>query len=62
VADTVSEKESEKSIQKGTNDIFVEVNEKISAVFNMSGFAIYIKINGMMMIKNYIHERVNLRV
>jgi hypothetical protein len=58
----VSEQESNKSIQKNTNDIFAEVNEKINAVFNISGFAIYIKISGMVLLKNYIHNRVNLRL
>lgn len=58
----MSEKESDKSIQKATNDVFVEVHEKLSAVFNVSGFAIYIKINGMILIKDYIHNRLNLRL
>lgn len=31
-------------------------------MFNVSGFAIYIKINGMILIKNYIHSRLNLRL
>lgn len=62
VADTVSEKDSEKSIQQNTNDIFVEINEKINAVFNITGFAIYIKISGMILVKNYIHNRMNLRL
>lgn len=62
IADSVSEKESQRSVQTNSNDIFMEVNEKISAVFNMSGFAIYIKISGMLLIKNYIHNRLNLRV
>lgn len=61
LAESISEKDSDKSIQKNTNDIFVEVNEKVSAVFNLSGFAIYIKISGMVLVKNYIHNRVNLR-
>lgn len=42
--------------------MFVEILEKLSAVFNVSGFAIYIKINGMILIKNYIHNRLNLRL
>lgn len=42
--------------------MFVEIQEKISAVFNISGFAIYIKISGIMIVKNYIHKRLNLRV
>jgi len=62
IADSVSEGESNKSIQKNTNDIFAEVNEKVNAVFNLSGFAIYIKINGMLLIKNYVHNRINLRM
>lgn len=61
-ADSVSEKESLKSIQNDTNDIFLEIQEKVSAVFNAQGFAIYIKISGMLIVKNYIHNRVNLRV
>lgn len=60
--DSISERDSEKSIQKDTNDVFVEVQEKINAVFNVSGFAIYIKISGMIIIKNYIHQRLNLRI
>jgi len=31
-------------------------------VFNISGFAIYIKINGMILVKNYVHNRLNLRL
>lgn len=62
ISDSVSEGDSNKSIQKNTNDIFAEVNEKVSAVFNLSGFAIYIKINGMLLIKNYVHNRINLRM
>ena len=62
LSDTITEKDSEKSIQKNQNDIFVEINEKLSAVFNISGFAIYIKINGMILIKNYVHNRLNLRL
>lgn len=58
----MSEKDSEKSIQTNTNDVFVEIQEKLSAVFNLSGFAIYIKISGMIIIKNYIHNRLNLRI
>lgn len=62
LADSVSEKESFKSVQNNTNDIFVEINEKVSAVFNVNGFAIYIKISGMALVKNYLHNRVNLRI
>ena len=40
----------------------MEINEKLSAVFNISGFAIYIKINGMILVKNYVHNRLNLRL
>lgn len=61
-SDSITEKESLKSIQSDTNDIFLEIQEKVSAVFNLQGFAIYIKIAGMFLIKNYIHSRVNLRV
>eukprot|EP00347_Sterkiella_histriomuscorum_P011909 403370632 len=62
LTDSISEKDSEKSIQKHSNDVFVEIQEKLSAVFNVSGFAIYIKINGMVLIKNYLHSRLNLRL
>ena len=31
-------------------------------MFNVSGFAIYIKISGMILIKNYIHNRLNLKI
>ena len=61
-SDSISEKDSIKSIQNDTNDIFMELQEKVSAVFNAQGFAIYIKISGMVLVKNYIHNRVNLRV
>jgi hypothetical protein len=40
----------------------VEILEKINAVFNVSGFAFYIKISGMIIIKNYLHSRLNLRI
>lgn len=62
ITDSISEKESEKSIQQNTNDVFVEINEKLNAVFNVSGFAIYIKVSGMLLIKNYVHNRINLRL
>lgn len=62
LTDSVSEKESQKSVQKDTNDVFVEIQEKINAVFNVSGFAIYIKISGMILIRNYLHHRLNLRI
>ena len=62
LSDSITEKESVKSIQKNTNDIFAEIQEKLSAVFNVNGFAIYIKINGMLLIKNYVHNRLNLRI
>lgn len=42
--------------------MFAEINEKVNAVFNISGFAIYIKVSGMLLIKNYIHNRINMRV
>ena len=62
LTDSVSEQASNKSIVNATNDVFVEVLEKISAVFNMNGFAIFIKIQGIIMIKNYIPYRINMRV
>lgn len=62
LTDSVSEKDSDRSIQKGDNDVFVEVQEKLSSLFNQNGFAIYIKITGMILIKNYLHNRVNLRI
>jgi hypothetical protein len=40
----------------------VEINEKVNAVFNVSGFAIYIKVSGMLLIKNYVHNHINLRL
>jgi hypothetical protein len=40
----------------------VEINEKVNAVFNVSGFAIYIKVSGMVLVKNYVHNRINLRL
>ena len=54
LTDSVSEKESEKSIVKCSHDKFVEINEKISAQFTANGFAIHIKINGLIYVKNYI--------
>ena len=51
LTDSVSEKESEKSIVKCSHDMFVEINEKISAQFTSTGFAIHIKVNGMSMSK-----------
>lgn len=62
LTDSVSEKDSEKSIVKMSHDIFVEINEKISAQFTSNGFAIHIKINGIISVKNYIAARTNLRV
>jgi hypothetical protein len=34
--------------------MFVEINEKISAQFTSNGFAIHIKVNGLVYVKNYI--------
>lgn len=62
LTDSVSEKDSDKSIVKMSHDIFVEINEKISAQFTSNGFAIHIKINGIISVKNYIATRTNLRV
>lgn len=62
LTDSVSEKDSEKSIVKMSHDIFVEINEKISAQFTSNGFAIHIKINGIISVKNYIAAKTNLRV
>lgn len=62
LTDSVSEKESEKSIVKCSHDMFVEINEKISAQFTSTGFAIHIKVNGMVYVKNYILGRSNLRL
>lgn len=62
LTDTVSEKESEKSIVKCSHDMFVEINEKLSAQFTSNGFAIHIKVNGLIYVKNYIQGRSNLRL
>lgn len=62
LTDSVSEKESEKSIIKCSHDMFVEINEKISAQFTANGFAIHILINGLISCKNYIQGRSNLRI
>ena len=59
LVDSVSEKDSERSIKKPTNDIFIEINEKISEVFNSNGFAIHIKVNGLVLVKNYIIKKIN---
>jgi len=58
----VSEKDSERSIRKPTNDIFIEINEKISACFNTNGFAIHIKVNGLVLVKNYIIRKINCKI
>lgn len=42
LVDSVSEKESERSVVKCTHDMFVEINEKINAQFTSNGFAIHI--------------------
>ena len=62
MVDSVSEKDSERSIRKPTNDIFIEINEKISACFNTNGFAIHIKVNGLGLVKNYIIKRINCKI
>lgn len=62
LTDSVSEKESEKSIVKCSHDMFVEINEKISAQFTSNGFAIHIKVNGLVYVKNYIQGQSNLRI
>ena len=62
LTDSVSEKESEKSIVKCSHDMFVEINEKISAQFTSNGFAIHILVNGIITCKNYILGRSNLRI
>ena len=62
LVDSVSEKDSERSIKKPTNDIFIEINEKISACFNTNGFACHIKVNGLVLVKNYIIRRINCKI
>lgn len=62
IVDSVSEKDSERSIKKPTNDIFIEINEKISACFNTNGFAIHIKVNGLVLVKNYIIKKINCNI
>ena len=62
LVDSVSEKESERSVVKCSHDMFVEINEKISAQFTPNGFAIHIKINGLIQVKNYITAKSNLRL
>ena len=62
LVDSVSEKDSERSIKKPTNDIFIEINEKISACFNTNGFAIHIKVNGLVFVKNYIIKKINCNI
>eukprot|EP00352_Strombidinopsis_acuminata_P002038 CAMPEP_0176386246 /NCGR_PEP_ID=MMETSP0126-20121128/35804_1 /TAXON_ID=141414 ORGANISM="Strombidinopsis acuminatum, Strain SPMC142" /NCGR_SAMPLE_ID=MMETSP0126 /ASSEMBLY_ACC=CAM_ASM_000229 /LENGTH=138 /DNA_ID=CAMNT_0017753107 /DNA_START=267 /DNA_END=683 /DNA_ORIENTATION=- len=54
LTDSVSEKQSEKSIVKLSNDIFVEMQEKVSACFTSNGFPIHVKVNGLVFVKNYI--------
>lgn len=61
-SDSMTESQSVQSIQKASNDIFVEVREKVSAIFNLSGFAVYIKVSGMIICKNYLVNRTNLRL
>lgn len=62
LTDSVSEGESNKSIVKCSHDMFVEINEKISAQFSANGFAIHIKVNGLIYVKNYITAKANLRI
>ena len=62
LVDSVSEKDSERSIKKPTNDIFIEINEKISACFNTNGFAIHIKLHGLVLVKNYIIKKINCNI
>ena len=62
LVDSVSEKDSERSIRKPTNDIFIEINEKISACFNTNGFAIHIKVNALVFVKNYIIKKINCNI
>ena len=62
LVDSVSEKDSERSIKKPTNDIFIEINEKISACFITNGFAIHIKVNGLILVKNYIIKKINCNI
>jgi hypothetical protein len=62
LTDSVSEKESEKSIVRCSHDMFVEINEKISAQFTSNGFAIHIIVNGIVSCKNYILGRSNLKI
>jgi hypothetical protein len=62
LTDSVSEKDSNRSIRKPTNDIFIEINEKLSACFNTNGFAIHIKVNGMIMVKNYVIKTINCNI
>ena len=62
LVDSVSEKDSERSIKKPTNDIFIEINEKISACFNTNGFAIHIKVNGLILVKNYIIKKIDCKI
>jgi len=62
LVDSVSEKDSERSIKKPTNDIFIEINEKISACFNTNGFAIHIRVNGLVLVKNYIIKKINCNI
>lgn len=42
--------------------MFVEINEKLSAQFNANGFAIHIKVNGNIAVKNYILGTANLKI
>ena len=62
LVDSVSEKDSERSIKKPTNDIFIEINEKISACFAANGFAVHIKVNGLILVKNYIIKKINCNI
>lgn len=62
MTDSISERDSEKSIVKCSNDIFVEINEKLSAQFTPNGFAIHIKVNGIVSVKNYILGKTHLKL
>ena len=62
LTDSVSEGDSNKSIVKCSHDMFVEINEKISSQFSSNGFAIHIKVNGLIYVKNYIQAKANLKI
>jgi len=48
---------NKKKRKKGENQIFVDVYEKISILFNSSGYTINCAIDGCIQMKSYLHGK-----